>query len=72
MVWAFIAVCTVAALMDVYDRHRRRARRPAGDMLRRRADERADAWSTQHSGYMIPQHALHKHRDALDRPGARR
>ena len=57
MVWAFVAVFAVATLMDLVDRRHRRVRRSSSEMLRRRRDERADAWSTQHSGYaQFPQH----------------
>ena len=67
--WALVAVLVCAALMDAADRRRGRRIRRADEMLARRGDIRADAWSTQHSGIPVPVDGVIKDRGV---PGARR
>jgi hypothetical protein len=50
-----IAFCVVwAAALDVHDARRGRVRRSVDQILRIRAEARADSWSTQHSGMPFP------------------
>ena len=65
MVWVVVVIVALAAAIDVRDHLRRRRRRGVADMLRRRHDELADIWATQHAGIAIPMHDVHKHRDDL-------
>jgi type II secretory pathway pseudopilin PulG len=54
VIWGFVAVFLVAALMDAHDRARKRRMSRAEEVAESRLQERAVAWATQYRGFAFP------------------